>query len=120
MRLIHPRWPLYIIPRANNQFMIGATSIESEDDGVSVRSALELLSAAYAVHPAFGEARIVEIGAGFGRHFPTTCRASRSITARSRSTDSIATASCWRLRWRNLTLGYVERGVIDNEVMQCA
>ena len=57
VRLIHPRWPLYIIPRANNQFMIGATSIEREDAGVSVRSALELLSAAYAVHPAFGEAR---------------------------------------------------------------
>ena len=64
VRLIHPRWPLYVIPRANNQFMIGATAIEREDDGVSVRSALELLSAAYAVHPAFGEARIVEIGSG--------------------------------------------------------
>ncbi|HEU0083352.1 MAG TPA: FAD-dependent oxidoreductase, partial [Bradyrhizobium sp.] len=51
VRLIHPRWPLYIIPRANNQFMIGATSIEREDEGLSVRSALELLSAAYAVHP---------------------------------------------------------------------
>ena len=70
VRLIHPRWPLYIIPRANNQFMIGATSIEREDDGVSVRSALELLSAAYAVHPAFGEARIVEIGSGLRPAFP--------------------------------------------------
>jgi glycine oxidase len=28
---------------------------------VSVRSALELLSAAFAVHPAFGEARILEL-----------------------------------------------------------
>src|SRR3978361_1204189 len=62
VRLIHPRWPLYVIPRTNNQFMIGATTIEREDDGVSVRSALELLSAAYAIHPAFGDARIVEIG----------------------------------------------------------
>ena len=43
VRLIHPRWPLYIIPRADHQFMIGATSIEAEDRGVSVRSALELL-----------------------------------------------------------------------------
>ena len=50
--------------------MIGATSIEREDDGVSVRSALELLSAAYAVHPAFGEARIVEIGSGLRPAFP--------------------------------------------------
>src|SRR6202012_2364659 len=70
VRLIHPRWPLYIIPRANHQFMIGATSIEAEDTGVSVRSALELLSAAYAVHPAFGEARIVEIGSGVRAGFP--------------------------------------------------
>ena len=70
VRLIHPRWPLYIIPRANRQFMIGATSIEREDAGVSVRSALELLSAAYAVHPAFAEARIVEIGSGLRPAFP--------------------------------------------------
>jgi glycine oxidase len=70
IRLIHPRWPLYIIPRANHQFMIGATSIEAEDRGVSVRSALELLSAAYAVHPAFAEARIVEFGSGLRPAFP--------------------------------------------------
>src|SRR5262249_30698065 len=54
VRLIHPRWPLYVIPREAGLFMLGATSIEAEDTGVSVRSALELLGAAYAVHPAFG------------------------------------------------------------------
>ena len=70
VRLIHPRWSLYIVPRAGNRFLIGATSIESEDNGVSVRSALELLTAAYAVHPAFGEARIVEFGAGLRPAFP--------------------------------------------------
>jgi glycine/D-amino acid oxidase-like deaminating enzyme len=67
LRLIHPRWPLYVIPRGDNKFMLGATSIEAEDTGVSVRSALELLGAAYAVHPAFAEARIVEFGSGFAR-----------------------------------------------------
>ncbi len=70
VRLIHPRWSIYIVPRAGNRFLIGATSIESEDNGVSVRSALELLTAAYAVHPAFGEARIVEFGAGLRPAFP--------------------------------------------------
>ena len=70
VRLIHPRWSLYIIPRADNRFLIGATSIEAEDGGVSVRAALELLSAAYAVHPAFAEARIVESGAGLRPAFP--------------------------------------------------
>ena len=44
-------------------FVIGATEIESDDDlsPASVRSTLELLSAAYAVHPGFAEARILEI-----------------------------------------------------------
>ena len=70
VRLIHPRWPLYVIPRGDGRFMLGATSIESEDTGVSVRSALELLGAAYAVHPAFGEARIVEFGSGLRPAFP--------------------------------------------------
>ena len=39
--------------------------IEAEDDGpISARSLMELLNAAYALHPAFGEARVVETGAG--------------------------------------------------------
>jgi len=64
VRMLHPRIPLYIVPRGNGLFMIGATMIESEQRGpVSVRSAVELLNAAYALHPAFGEAEIVELGA---------------------------------------------------------
>jgi glycine oxidase len=70
VRLIHPRFPLYVIPRENHRFMLGATSIESESSGVSVRSALELLGAAYAVHPAFGEARILEFGSGLRPAYP--------------------------------------------------
>lgn len=70
VRLVHPRWPLYIVPRADNRFLIGATSIESDDERVSVRSALELLTGAYAVHPAFGEARIVDLGAALRPAFP--------------------------------------------------
>jgi len=61
VRLMHPRYRLYLVPRANNHYLLGATQIESEDmSEISVRSALELLSALYAIHPAFGEARIVE------------------------------------------------------------
>lgn len=64
IRLLHPRYPLYIVPRENHHFMIGATMIESDHRGdPSVRSIMELLSAAYAVHPAFAEASIVEMGA---------------------------------------------------------
>ncbi len=71
VRFLHPRIPLYIVPRANNEFMIGATMIESADKGaVSVRSAIELLSAAYALHPAFGEAEILEMSADVRPAYP--------------------------------------------------
>lgn len=63
IRLLHPRYPLYIVPRPNQQFMVGATMIEANySKAATVRSVLELLSAAYAVHPAFAEAEIVEVG----------------------------------------------------------
>lgn len=63
VRMLHPRIPVYIVPRDNGIFMVGATMIESDDSKhISARSMLELLSAAYALHPAFGEAEIVEIG----------------------------------------------------------
>lgn len=62
IRLLHPRYPLYIAPKPNHIYVIGATEIESEDlSEISVRSTLELLSAAYTVHPGFGEARILEM-----------------------------------------------------------
>ena len=70
VRLLHPRYPLYVVPRADGLFMLGATQIESDDRRRSVRSALELLSAAYALHPAFGEAELVEIGADARPAFP--------------------------------------------------
>ncbi|TSE36395.1 FAD-dependent oxidoreductase [Tepidimonas charontis] len=61
-RLLHPRYPIYIAPKPNHLFVIGATEIESDDRSpASVRSTLELLSAAYAVHPGFAEARILEL-----------------------------------------------------------
>ena len=120
VRLLHPRWPLYVIPRGKNLFMLGATSIESEDDRVSVRSALELLSAAYAVHPAFAEARIVEFGCGlrpaFPDNLPSVAIDGRRIAVNGLYRHGFLLAPALA----ELTLGYVERGVIDNEVMQCA
>jgi glycine oxidase len=65
IRLMHPRYRMYIVPRENNHYVIGATEIESSDDGpISVRSALELLSAAFSVHSGFAEARIIEMRTG--------------------------------------------------------
>lgn len=61
IRLLHPRYAIYIVPRPGQRFVIGATAIESEDlSPISVRSLLELLSAAYAVHSGFAEARLLK------------------------------------------------------------
>ena len=71
VRLLHPRAPLYLVPRGEGVFMLGATSIESDwGGGTTVRSALDLLGAAFALHPAFGEAEILEFGAGVRPAFP--------------------------------------------------
>lgn len=71
IRLLHPRVPFYIVPWPSNHFMIGATLIESADGGpATLRSAMELLSCAYALLPELGEARIVEIAAGVRPSFP--------------------------------------------------
>ena len=62
VRVMHPRYRIYIVPRENHHYMIGATEIQSDDDGpVSVRSTLELLSAAFSVHSGFAEARIISL-----------------------------------------------------------
>jgi len=61
-RMLHPRYKIYIVPRANNRYVIGATEIESNDKSpMSVRSSLELLSAVYSMHSGFAEARIVNM-----------------------------------------------------------
>jgi glycine oxidase len=61
LRLLHPRCPVYIVPRADGNLIVGATSIESEDRSpASVRGVLELLTSAYSVLPALAEARILE------------------------------------------------------------
>lgn len=61
-RLIHPRYSIYVAPKEDHVFVIGATEIESDDrSGMSVRSALELLSAAYTIHSGFAEGRILEL-----------------------------------------------------------
>ncbi|TCL00338.1 glycine oxidase [Shimia isoporae] len=71
VRLLHPRIPIYVVPRGADTFMLGATMIESEDSNrITARSMLELLSAAYALNPAFGEAEVLEIGVDLRPAFP--------------------------------------------------
>jgi glycine oxidase len=62
VRLLHPRHRVYIVPRPGDRFVVGASEIESEDRSlVSLRTAVELMSAAHSVIPELAEARIVHM-----------------------------------------------------------
>lgn len=71
IRLLHPKYPLYVAPRPNHQYVLGATQIESEYEGkVTVRSALELLSTAYVISNGFEEAEISELSSALRPAYP--------------------------------------------------
>lgn len=60
LRLLHPRWRVYLVPRPDDLVVVGASEIESEDRSpISVRTLLGLLSAAHSVLPELAEARVV-------------------------------------------------------------
>jgi glycine oxidase len=60
VRLLHPRHRVYLVPRAPDLVVVGASEIESEDRSpVSLRSTVELLAAAHSIVPELAEARIV-------------------------------------------------------------
>ncbi|WEQ57197.1 FAD-dependent oxidoreductase [Komagataeibacter nataicola] len=78
VRMLHPRIPIYIVPRADHVDMVGATMIESENAGpMTLRSMVEMLGAVYALHPAFGEAEILETGTGLRPSYPDNMPAVR-------------------------------------------
>lgn len=118
VRLMHPRWPLYVIPRTENRFLIGATTVESEDDrGVTLRSALELMTAAYTLHPAFGEARLLEFGTALRPAFPDNAPRilvqGRRIVVNGLYRHGFLVAPALA----ELVTNYVVHGTRDNEVM---
>ncbi|MDF1640598.1 FAD-dependent oxidoreductase [Thalassolituus oleivorans] len=62
VRLLHPQYHLYLVPRGDGVYQLGATEIESEDrSAVSVRSAMEMFSALWCLAPALAEARIIAL-----------------------------------------------------------
>jgi len=71
VRMLHPRRPVYVVPRGEGLFMVGATMIENEERArVTARSVVELVNSAFAIHPAFAEAEIVETGSDVRPAFP--------------------------------------------------
>ena len=78
IRLLHPRFPCYVVPRGDGRYLIGATMVESaRSGGITARAVVELLSAAYTVHPGFAEAEVVNTGAGHRPAFPDNLPAIR-------------------------------------------
>ena len=78
VRLLHPRFPCYIVPRGQGRYMIGATMVESARPGpITARAVMELLSAAYTVHPAFAEAEVIATGTGLRPSYPDNIPAIR-------------------------------------------
>ena len=60
VRLLHARYRVYLVPRAPDLVVVGASEIESEDRSpVSVRTTVELLAAAHSIVPGLAEARVV-------------------------------------------------------------
>ena len=60
LRLIHPRWRVYLVPRPDDVVVVGASEIESADRApISVRTLLGLLSAAHSVLPELSEASLL-------------------------------------------------------------
>jgi glycine oxidase len=108
------------VPRPGNRFLIGASAIEADDDRVSVRTALELLTGAYAVHPAFAEARIVDLGAAMRPAFPDNLP---RVTVHGRR---IGVNGLYRHGFllapavAELTVAHVLGERTDNEVVRCS
>jgi len=62
LRLLHPRHHVYLVPRAGEVVVLGASEVESEDRSpVSLKSAVELMAAAHSVLPDLAEARILRL-----------------------------------------------------------
>jgi glycine oxidase len=118
-RLLHPRHPLYVVPWGEGRYMIGATVIESEDEShVTVRSALELLGSAYALHPGFAEAEIVELGAGvrpaFADNVPRIVVRGRTLYVNGMYRHGFLLAPVLA----ELVAGYLATGALDERVFQ--
>jgi glycine oxidase len=117
VRLLHPRHPLYVVPWGGGRYMVGATVIESEDASpVTVRSALELLGSAYALHPGFAEAEIVDMGAGvrpaFADNVPKIVVRGRTIHVNGLYRHGFLLAPALA----ELVAGYLEGGASDERV----
>jgi glycine oxidase len=119
IRLLHPRFRLYVVPWGDGLYMIGATQIESQDGGpVRLRSALDLFATAYALTPTFGEAQIVELSAGvrpsFADNIPKIVLRGRTISVNGAFRHGYMLAPAMAA----LNADYLETGRADSPVFE--
>ncbi len=94
LRILHPRNSIYIVPKPNSEFVVGATEVESHSQApVTVKSTLELLSTLYCVHPAFAEASLLEAKVGIRTAFVD------NIPKASPTANLITVNGCYRHGW---------------------
>ena len=125
VRLLHPRYPLYVVPRGHGLFMIGATVVESDGPArVTARAILELLGGACALHPAFAEAEVVELSTGvrpaFPNNLPRIRRAGRTIHVNGlfRHGFLLAPALAWRVASVILDRAFFPEVMDENQVQR--
>lgn len=118
IRLLHPRQPLYVVPWGDGVYMVGATVIEREDGApVTVRSALELLGLAYALHPGFAEATIEELGAGVRPAFPDNIPRAIVRGRRILVNGAFRHGFLFAPVMATAVADYLEKGTINNQIM---
>jgi len=84
VRMVHPRHPVYLVPRPDGTIMVGATMYENEERArVTAQSVVELVNSAFALNPAFALAEIVETGSdvrpSFSDNLPRIRREGRRL-----------------------------------------
>lgn len=85
VRLMHPRYPLYIVPQGSNLFVVGASMIEDNaEEDFTLRSAMELMSAFSSLGGQLLESTIVSMESGFrptyADHRPKITRQNNIVT----------------------------------------
>jgi len=72
VRMMHPRYPLYIVPQGKDHYVVGATMIEdSKDEHFTLRSALEMMTAFSSLGTQVLESNIVNMETGFRPAYPS-------------------------------------------------
>ncbi len=98
--------------------MVGATMIENEERArVTAQSLVELVNSAFAIHPAFAQAEVVETGSDVRPSFADNLPRIGARGARIISTGCIGTDSCYSPALASRAAKILSKAPIFPEVM---